>query len=114
MRHFPACLLFLMGLAPGLSRAETPTYPIKIDAHVFAPAEVKVPTGVRVKLVVTNTHSLPSEFESAELNCEKVVPGDSTVSVWIGPLDPGKYKFFDDFNPGTTGWIVVPASGSGQ
>ncbi|MGH7058453.1 MAG: cupredoxin domain-containing protein, partial [Acetobacteraceae bacterium] len=62
---------------------------------------------VRVKLEVTNTRSFPSEFESFEFNREKVVPGGTTVTVWVGPLKPGKYKFFDDFNQSSVGWLVV-------
>ena len=30
-----------------------------------------------------------------------------TVSVYVGPLNPGRYEFFDDFHPSTRGFIVV-------
>lgn len=108
MRQLAA--LAAMGLAlalPAAAMAAPPSYAIAIHDHAFAPATLTVPAGTRVKLRVTNQRRLPSEFESFELNREKVVPGGTTVEVWIGPLSPGKYKFFDDFNPGVTGWIVV-------
>lgn len=73
----------------------------------FSPATLHVPAGVRVEVKIHNTRALPSEFESFDLNREKVVPGGTTLSVWIGPLAPGKYKFFDDFNPGVIGHIVA-------
>lgn len=113
MRRLAALVLFA-ALSPA-SAAQTPSYALAIHDHAFAPASLTVPAGVRVRLEVKNTRSLPSEFESFDLNREKVVPSGTTVSVWIGPLSPGKYKFFDDFNPGVTGWIVAvsPKAGAG-
>ena len=32
---------------------------------------------------------------------EKVVAGGSEITVYIGPLKPGRYEFFGDFNPDT-------------
>ncbi len=93
--------------------AASPGYRLDIQDHGFVPTTLTVPAGVRVQLEVRNMRSLPSEFESFDLNREKVVPGGATVSVWIGPLAPGKYKFFDDFNPASVGWIVVAAAKPG-
>jgi plastocyanin len=92
----------------------TPSYTLEIRDHAFAPAELSVPAGNRVKLLVKNTRELPSEFESFDLNREAVVPPGQTVTIWIGPLSAGRYEFFDDFNPGTTGWIVVGDAPGGQ
>ena len=107
-----AALALLLVLAPAFG-AQPPSYALTIHDHAFAPATLTVPAGVRVRLEVKNTRRLPSEFESFDLNREKVIPGGTTLTVWIGPLTPGKYKFFDDFNPGVTGWIVVPAAKPG-
>ncbi len=101
-------LTLCLALSPALAVA-SPHYTLTIYDHAFAPSTLTVPAGTRFRLEVRNARTLPSEFESFDLNREKMVPGDTTVSVWIGPLRPGKYKFFDDFNPGMTGWIVVPA-----
>ena len=35
------------------------------------------------------------------LRREKVVAGGEQIMVYIGPLKPGKYEFFGDFNPTT-------------
>jgi len=99
-------------LAPGAALAAgTPTFHIAIKANSFDPATTTVPAGKRVKLLVTNKRKLPSEFESFDLNREKVVPSGTTVTVWVGPLSPGKYKIFDDFNQGTTGHVVAARGG---
>ncbi len=85
--------------------ADAPTYTITLSNHGVAPATLTVPAGERVKLHIKNTRSQPSEFESAELSREKVVPGGTTLDLWIGPLKPGKYKYIDEFNPPASGWI---------
>ena len=105
-----ALLLAALTASPALG-ASPPTYRLAIHDHAFAPPSLTIPSGVRVKLRVTNARHLPSEFESFDLNREKVVPSGTTVTVWVGPLSPGKYKIFDDFNQGTTGHVVAARGG---
>lgn len=104
--------LVLAAVAVPAIAEEVPSYPIQIKAHSFAPASLRVPAGVRIKLMVKNTRGLPSEFESFDLNREKVVPSGTTVTVWVGPLSPGTYKFFDDFNPGSRGNLIATKDAS--
>ncbi len=66
-----------------------------------------MPANVRFKVLVTNRNTVPSVFEGTDFNREKIVLPDSTVTVFIGPLKPGTYKFFDDFHQATTGTLVV-------
>ncbi len=110
MRRFArrVTLALCLALSPALAVA-SPRYALTIYDRTFAPTTLTAPAGTRFRLEVRNARTLPAEFESFDLNREKMVPGNTTVSVWIGPLKPGKYKFFDDFNPGVIGWIVVPA-----
>jgi len=95
-----ACLLALLVAAAPLaaSAAEMPEYALTIQNHRFEPVTLKVPANTKVKLRVTNKDSTPSEFESNDLNREKVVLPGSTITVFIGPLKPGQYKFLDDFH----------------
>ena len=80
---------------------------IAIRGHQFVPAEVPVPVGVKVELVIRNEQTSPAEFESSSLHREKVVPPGAAASIFVGPLNPGRYEFFDDFHPATRGVIVV-------
>ena len=73
----------------------------------FVPATLHAPAETRIEIRIKNARTLPSEFESYDLGSEKVIPGDTTLSLWVGPLKPGKYGFFDDFNPGIEGTLVV-------
>jgi len=74
------------------------TYTLTIKEHRFEPAELEVPAGQKIKLVVKNEDSTPEEFESRSLKREKVIPGKSQATVSIGPLDPGTYDFFGEFH----------------
>ena len=95
-------------LLPGLAQAATPEFEIEIRNHLFQPDTLTIPAGVKVKLVIYNRDPTPEEFESYELNREKVILGGRKAIVFIGPLEPGEYPFFGEFNPQTAlGTIVV-------
>ena len=80
-------------------QADTPEQHLTIKNKLFDPAELTVPAGQKIKLFIKNNDAEASEFESLELNREKVVPANDQVTVYIGPLDPGTYPFFNDFDP---------------
>jgi plastocyanin len=94
-------------LAGAAFAAEPPEFALAIKNHRFEPTELKVPAGQRVKLVVHNQDSTPEEFESHSLNREKVIPGGGKATIFIGPLKPGRYTFFGEFNEKTAQGAVV-------
>ncbi len=83
-----------------------PTVEIAIENHVFSPSQLSVPAGQKVRLLVINRDATPEEFESYELNREKVIAGDSKAVIFIGPLDAGDYPFFGEFNPKTAQGVI--------
>ncbi|EAW31777.1 hypothetical protein GP2143_04985 [marine gamma proteobacterium HTCC2143] len=87
--------------AQTIAVAATPIIKIEIRNHLFYPAEVIVPANQKVKLLIHNTDPTPEEFESYELNREKVIVGNSKAVVFIGPLEQGEYPFFGEFNMST-------------
>jgi hypothetical protein len=94
------------------SLAATPEFELEIRNHLFQPDTLVIPANTKVKLVIYNRDSTPEEFESYELNREKVIPGGSKAIVFVGPLAPGEYPFFGEFNPQTAlGTIIVKAEG---
>jgi hypothetical protein len=100
----PLALLLAMTAS---AAAEEPTYTLVIKDHRFQPTEIEVPAGQKIALLVKNTDTTPEEFESIELRREKVVPGGDQITVYIGPLNPGKYEFFGDFNPKTARGHII-------
>lgn len=105
MRRPYAALLLVFTALPAL--AADPALTIAIRDHQFVPAQITVPANVKVELTVRNDQNVPAEFESNSLHREKVVPAGASTSVFVGPLQPGRYEFFDDFNPSTRGFLVV-------
>ena len=101
-----ALLLWLL-MAP-LVQAKTPVFEIEIRDHLFQPSELRIPAGTKVKLIVYNRDPTPEEFESYEMNREKVIVGGRKANIFIGPLEPGTYPFFGEFNPKTAqGRVIV-------
>jgi plastocyanin len=92
-----AVLLAAFALAPALA-AEVPEVRLVIKDHKFDPAELKVPAGQKIKLIIENKDPTPEEFESYELNREKIVAGNATITVFVGPLEKGRYPFFGEFH----------------
>ena len=78
-----------------------------IRDHKFEPSEISVPAGKKIKLVIDNQDATAEEFESYELNREKVVPAKGQVTVFVGPLKPGRYPFFGDFHKATAKGVLV-------
>jgi hypothetical protein len=87
--------------------ADTPAIQLAIKDHRFVPGELVVPANVKFRLVIANQDPTPEEFESHELNREKVVTGNGTITVWVGPLKPGRYPFFGDFNQATAQGALI-------
>lgn len=101
-----ALTVLLLAAAPA-AVAGAPEFTIEIRGHLFYPSELKVPAGRKIKLKVHNTDPTPEEFESYELNREKVIMGGSAATIFIGPLRPGEYPFFGEFYPKTAQGKII-------
>jgi len=106
MYRFALAVLLIAAVAAPVSAADQQV-PISIRDHKFVPSDVPIPAGVKVELVIKNGQVVNAEFESTTLHREKIVQAGSQISVFVGPLDPGTYEFFDDFNRATRGRLVV-------
>ena len=101
-------VLFTVWYGSGVCATEPDEIQLEIREHLFYPPEFEVPAGKKFKLVVTNGDATPEEFESYELNREKVVMGGRQSILFVGPLPPGEYPFFGEYHPKTAlGSIVV-------
>jgi high-affinity iron transporter len=103
----PLGVIFLLGAVAAPALADDPSFPIVLKNNQFVPSEVQIPAGVKVKLVVRNDNPTASEFESTQFHREKLVTPGQEITVFVGPLDPGSYEFFDDLHPETRGHLVV-------
>ena len=102
-----AFILLALALSAAASAAEMPQYTLTIKDHKFQPTQLTVPANTQFKVLVHNQDPTPSEFESSDFNREKIVLPGSDITVFIGPLDKGKYKFFDDFHQDTGQGVLI-------
>jgi RPA family protein len=106
MRRFVVAVFFVVAFAAPVL-ADDPVVTITLKDHQFVPSEVPVPAGVKVKLLVKNEQQVNAEFESNSLHREKIVNPGGEITVFVGPLDPGSYEFFDDFHNATRGHLIA-------
>ena len=98
-KHFFVILFQMIFIKSGF--AATPSFTIEIKNHLFYPAEIIIPARKKVKLIIYNRDKTSEEFESYELNREKIIMGERKGIVFIVPLEPGEYPFFGEFYPET-------------
>ena len=107
MRKIVTLLAIQAGLLAPLAQAADTEVALTIRNHQFTPAEVRVPANQRVKLHVHNQDNTPEEFESHSLNREKLIPAGAKAVIYIGPLKPGRYEFFGEFNQASAQGVVI-------
>ena len=100
-------LLLPLGLGGAMAQGQYTTVEIVVKDKKFVPSEVKAPANARIVIQVKNQDAVAMEFESKSLKLEKVVAPNSDGLVRVGPLKPGKYEFFDDFNMSNRGTLIV-------
>ena len=96
----------LLLAAAGATRADELPLLVFKD-HRFVPDRIEVPAGKKFELHVKNTDSTADEFESTDLNREKLVVPGQTITVFLGPLSPGTYHFFGDFHQDTAQGVLI-------
>jgi Cupredoxin-like domain len=115
LRPYRYWLLAFAFSLPAPVLAAPPVFELEIRNHLFHPDVLTIPANTKVKLIVYNRDPTPEEFESFELNREKVIVGGARAVIFIGPLAPGEYPFFGEFNPNTAlGKIIVEDVDAGE
>ena len=98
----------MLGLVNPLVHAqEDSAYVLTLKNHRFEPTVIEIPAHKKVRLIIKNLDTVAEEFDSDDLHREKVIPAGREGVVYIGPLDPGTYKFKGEFNPTTAVGSVI-------
>lgn len=111
VRRLLPVVLAVAALAPTAAAVradDTVMLSIAIKDQKFDPPELHAPPGKTIAIKVTNLNKIVSEFESSDLHFEKIVPVGAEATVYVHPLQPGRYSFYDDFHHDTQGYLVVP------
>jgi hypothetical protein len=86
---------------------EMPVVAIEMKDGAITPLRLEVPANRTFKIELRNSGTTPAEFESLELHREKVLAPHSSSFIVIKSLEPGEYKFFDDFHPDAPQAVLV-------
>lgn len=93
--------------------AKTHEAELNLKDHVFVPEVLTLPANTKVKLIINNLDDSIEEFDSFDLNREKVLFPKRKTILYISPLKPGEYEFFGEYHPHTArGKIVVKEQGN--
>ncbi len=89
------------------SHANTKEFYLTLENHVFTPSELKIPANTKIKLVISNKDKVAEEFDSFDLNREKVLFPQRKSTIFIGPLKPGNYEYFGEFHPNSARGVII-------
>lgn len=105
MMRLTACfLLIVLSAVPSI--ADEPPRLVLHD-HKFTPEQLDVPAHVKFRLVIKNDSDALIEWESSDLDREEVISPGEERTIYLGPLDPGSYPFFDDRHQASKGALVA-------
>lgn len=100
-------LVSLLAIPPAMA-VETNLNPsLVIQDGRFNPEKIEVPAGEKFRLEIHNQGTAAEEFESSDLNREKLIRPGAKTTITIGPLKPGTYRFFGEFNPKTAQGVII-------
>ena len=109
---FLISLLLLLVLLSLSVWAKRPEYVLELKNHLFYPEKIIIPVNKKVKLIIYNRDDSVEEFDSFDLNREKVIFPKQKAVIFIGPLPAGEYNFFGEFHPNSAqGTVVIKRSG---
>lgn len=100
MKNFFLILLAL-SISACNNSANTRTIDLVIKDNKFVTPIIEAKENETIKIIVRNEDASVEEFESHDLKREKIVPAKGTVTVVVGPLKKGEYKFFGEFHEAT-------------
>jgi len=101
--------VILLSMSTTVTVAASPAleFRLKLQDNLFFPSRLEVPAHTKIKLIISNQDSTPEEFDSFDLNREKVIFPQGEAVIYIGPLQPGEYTFFGEYNPTTARGVII-------
>jgi hypothetical protein len=94
-------------MASPVANAQDAVLSVSVKNHHFQPQQLTARANVLISIRVKNLDSGRMEFESTNPSIEKVIEGNSEAVIKLGPLAPGRYEFYDDFDQKSTMVLIV-------
>lgn len=107
LQYINSLLILIVLWMPAYSWAKTKLFYLTLENNVFTPSELKIPAKEKVKLIIHNKDDKAEEFDSFDLNREKMLFPHKKAVIFIGPLLPGKYEYFGEYNPNSARGIII-------
>lgn len=105
MKYLSVLVLFSL---PMLAAAgDLMVFKLVIRDHLFFPSRLEVPAQIKFKLVIENQDDTAEEFDSFDLNREKVIFPKKQSTIYVGPLHPGNYDYFGEYNINTARGSII-------
>jgi len=86
-------------------------FSLVLQDHVFTPNEIVIPANKKVRIVIDNRDKTAEEFDSFDLNRERVLFGKRQTTIFVGPLPPGRYEYFGEYHPNSARGVVLVEEG---
>lgn len=101
--------LFLSATAYAADKpaAKENAYIITLKGDQFSPKDLLIPAGQKVEITVKNETDKAAEFESDDIDREKVVAANGEVKLMVGPLKAGTYAYLNDYHEESKGTITA-------
>lgn len=93
-------LITLFGVFVGFyafAESSTKVFYLTLENHVFTPKEIVIPANEKVKIIIHNKDNVAEEFDSFDLNRERVIfAGKKQPFTW-DPYPPGNMNILVNF-----------------
>ncbi len=106
MKRLFAASLLLMATPLSGAFADDPIK-VTLQNHKFSPAEIRVKANTPALISLSNRDPQAEEFDSPALKVEKVVAGNSSGSIRLRALAPGRYPFMGEYHANTAQGVVI-------
>jgi hypothetical protein len=78
-----------------------PSITLTLKDNKFDQEVIDVPANQKITIRVNNLDATPEEFESHDLRREKIIPANGSITLNVGPLKAGEYKFVGEYHEKT-------------
>ena len=99
--------VFIISASIALGKSELKVFYLTLENHVFTPRVIEIPAYQKVRIVIYNKDESAEEFDSFDLNRERVIFAKKQATIFVGPLPPGRYEYFGEFHPNSARGIVI-------
>ena len=94
-------------LKPSFNTSDKNDIVLIIKDNKFDQAEIIIPAGKTINLIVKNEDATPEEIECLALHIEKIVRPHGTRTIAIPPLVPGRYELKGEYHDSARSALVV-------